>query len=155
MTHIPVSVGSDRSRSVRPSTFEPSRTLTRAVISSAWRRSRRSASGIPSLRLDHAADVARGVADLLDRVGDPQDAGHALGVVGVARGEHRDHAEPAQVVVHPLLEPLDLARELLLVEEDGRVREVDHELRGVLRLDQEVLDGPGLVIHAVAPPMMS
>ncbi len=34
----------------------------------------------------------------------------------------------------------DLPRELVLVEEDRRIGEVDHELRGVLQLDEQVFD---------------
>jgi hypothetical protein len=59
------------------------------------------------------------------------------------------------VVVHPSLEPVDLASELLVVEEDGGVGQVDHELGGVLRLDEEILDVPRLVIHAAALPILS
>ena len=47
ITHIPVSVGSESSRRVWPAAADPSRTRTRAVISSACRRSGRSTSGIP------------------------------------------------------------------------------------------------------------
>ena len=83
----------------------------------------------------------------LDRVRDPQDAGHAFGVLGAAGGEHRHDAEPPEVVVHALLEPVDLARQLLLVEEDGRVGQVDHELRRVLQLDEQLFDVLRLFIH--------
>ena len=98
-------------------------------------------------RRDHARDVGRGVADPFDRVGDPQHAGHALGVLGAARGEHRHDAEAPQVPVHPLFQAADLSGQLLLVEEHRRVRQVDHELGGVLQLDEELFDVPGFVIH--------
>ena len=144
---MPVSVGSDRSRRVRPLAGASSRTFTRAVISSAWRRSRPQVVGDAEPRGDDPRDVGGGVADLLDRAGDPQDPGHALGVLGAAGGEHRHDAQPAQVVVHARLEPVDLARELLLVEEDRRVGEVDHQLGGVLQLDEQLFDVLRLFIH--------
>ena len=53
----------------------------------------------------------------------------------------------AEMAVHPLLEPADLAGELLLVEEHGRVGQVHHELGRVLELDEEFLDVLRLVIH--------
>ena len=61
-------------------------------------------------------------------------------------------AETAEVLAHPLLEPLDLLCQLLLVEEDGRVRQIDHELRGVLQLDEEVFDVARLVVHHGSTP---
>ncbi len=51
-----------------------------------------------------------------------------------------------------LFEPLDLLRQLLLVEEDGRVGQVDHELRGVLQLDEEVFDVARLFVHHGSTP---
>jgi hypothetical protein len=56
------------------------------------------------------------------------------------------------MIAHPLLEPFDLLRELLFVEEDGRIRQVDHELRGVFQLDEEVLDVARLFIHHGSTP---
>ena len=47
ITHMPVSVGSERSRSVRPIAGASSRIFTRPETSSAWRRSGRRASGMP------------------------------------------------------------------------------------------------------------
>ncbi len=88
--------------------------------------------------------------DLLDRVGDPQHARHALGILGTARGEHGGRAEPSQIVGHARLESFHLASELVLVEEDRRVREVDHQLGGVLELDEEIFDVARLV-HQVTP----
>ena len=111
--------------------------------------------GDPEPSLDDPCDVGGGVPDLLDRARDPQDAGHRLRVLGAAGGEHRHLAQAAQVAGHPLLETLDLAGELVLVEEHRGVREVDHELGGVLRLDEQVLHALRLVIHSGAPPMMS
>jgi hypothetical protein len=100
-------------------------------------------------------DVGGRIADPLDGVGDPQHAGHALGVVGASGREHRGHAEPAEVHGHAVLQPSDLAGELLLVEEDGRVGQVDHELGRVFELDQELLDVPRFLIHAAALPILS
>ena len=49
-----------------------------------------------------------------------------------------------------LRESRHLASQLVLVEEDGRVREVDHQLGRVLELDEEVFDVLGFV-HQVTP----
>jgi hypothetical protein len=103
--------------------------------------------GDPEPRLDHPGDVGRRLAHLLDRIGDPQHARHSLGVLGAPRREHRDLPEAAQVRVHALVEAFDLPGELLVVEEHSRVREVDHQLGGVLQLDEQVLDALRLVIH--------
>jgi hypothetical protein len=99
------------------------------------------------LRLDDARDVRRSVADLVDRVGDPQDALDRLGVLRAAGGQDGERPEPPEVPAHALLELLDLAREVLLVEEDRGVGQVDQQLGGVLGLDEEFLDVPGLLIH--------
>ena len=54
------------------------------------------------------------------------------------------------------VEPHDLLGELLLVEEHGRVGQVDHQLRGVFQLDEQVFDGiRRSIIHVAALPMMS
>ncbi len=100
-------------------------------------------------RADHAADVGGGVADLVDRVRDPQDALDRLGVLGAPGREDRQRAQAPEVAAHALLEVLDLVGEVLLVEEQGGVCEVDEQLGGVLRLDKELLDVPGFVVsHA-------
>jgi hypothetical protein len=99
------------------------------------------------VRLDDAGDVGRRVADLVDRVRDPQDALDGLGVLGAPRGEDRERSQAPQVPAHALLELLDLVGEVLLVEEQRGVGQVDQELGGVLRLDQEFLDVPGFFIH--------
>jgi len=104
---------------------------------------------------DHASDVGGRVAHLLDGVGDPQDTGHPLGILGASGREHRDRPEPPQVQGRSLFEPADLLGQLLLVEEDGRVGEVDHQLGGVLELDEEILDGVRLVIIHGGLQMMS
>ena len=67
-------------------------------------------------------------------------AGHGLCVLGAPGGQHGHLAEPAEVLVHALLDLLDLLGQVLLVEEDGRVGQVDHELGRVLELDQQFLD---------------
>jgi hypothetical protein len=103
--------------------------------------------GDPQSRSDHTGDVGRGVPDPLDRVGDPEHAGHALGVLGAPRGEHRHDPQAPQVVVHARFQAVDLARQLVLVEEDRRVREVHHELRRVLQFDEELFDVLRLLIH--------
>jgi len=65
-----------------------------------------------------------------------------------------DLAEPPQVPVHAILQALDLAGQLLVLEEHGRVGEVDHQLGGILRLDEEVLDALRLVIHGRSPRIL-
>jgi len=102
-----------------------------------------------------ARDVGRRIADPFDRVRDPQDAGHPFGILGAPRGKHRHDPEAAEVAVHPLLEPADFAGQLLLVEEHGGVGQVDHELGGVLQLDEELFDGLGFVIHGAALPILT
>ena len=111
--------------------------------------------GHPETRLDHAGDVRGRVADLLDRARDPQDAGHPLGVFGAARGEHRHLTQAPEVAVHPFLEPFDLPGELVLVEEHRGVREVHHELGGVLGLDEQVLHALRLLIHGRRLPIVT
>ncbi len=111
--------------------------------------------GDPELRLDDVGDVGGGPADLLDRRGDLEHPLDRLGVLGAATGEHGHRAQAAVRVVHPVAEPLDLPRELLLVEEDRRVGQVDHQIGDVLRLDQEVLDRSRLLIHGFRPPIVT
>ena len=157
MTHMPVSVGSDSSRSVWPPASASSRTRTRAVISSAWRRSWRNASGMPrraaiTRATSDAAAPIRWIASAIHR-----HAGHPLRVLGAAGGEHRHRAESSQVPGRCAASSrIDLVGQLLLVEEDGGVGQVDHQLRGVLQLDEQVFDGiRRSVIHVAALPMMS
>ena len=40
-------------------------------------------------------------------------------------------------------------------EDLGRIGQVDHELGGVLQLDEELFDGLGFVIHAAALQMLT
>ena len=108
--------------------------------------------GDPEPGGDDARDVGGGIAHALDRMRDPQDPGHPFGVLGATGGEHGGDAKAAEVFAHPLLEPFDLLRQLLLVEEDGRVGQVDHELGRVFQLDQEVLDVPRLFVHHGSTP---
>ena len=108
MTHILVSVGSERSRSDRPITGAPAWTLTRRHLVGVAEVAPDRVD--PEPRLDHPGDVGRGLAHLLDRVGDPQHARHALRVLGAPRREHRDLPRPAKVRVHALVEAFDLPR---------------------------------------------
>ena len=101
---------------------------------------------MPEARRHDPRDVGGSVADLLDGVGDPQDARHALGVLGAARSQHRHDAQLPELGAHAVLETAHLARELLLVEEHRRVGEVHHELGLVLELDEEFLDVLRLVL---------
>jgi hypothetical protein len=153
ITHIPVSVGNE-SLGVWPAATEASRTRTRGHLVRVA-KVRPEHVGDPQAGGDHASDVGGGIADLLDRVGDPENAGHPLGILGTPGREHRDRPQPPQVQGRSLLEPADLLGELLLVEEDGRVREVDHQLGGVLQLDEQIFDGVRLVFIHGALPMMS
>ena len=100
--------------------------------------------------MSDAASPIRSIASAIHRT-----PGHALGILRAPRGEHRHDAEAAQVAVHPLLEAVDLAGQLLLVEEHRGVGQVDHELGGVLQLDEELFDGLGFVIHGAALPILT
>ena len=106
----------------------------------------------PEARGHDPRDVGGGIAHALDGMRDPQHRGHALRVFLTAGREHRRDPQSVEVPAHPLLEPLDLLRQLLLVEEDGRVGQVDHELRGVLQFDEEVFDVARLVVHHGSTP---
>ena len=97
--------------------------------------------------MSDAASPTRSIACAIQ-----QDSGHPFGVFGTAGGEHGHDPEAAEMAAHALLEPVDLLRELLLVEEDGRVGQVDHELGRVFQLDQEVLDVPRLLVHHGSTP---
>ena len=112
--------------------------------------------GDPEASGDHPRNVGRRGADPLDRVGDPQHAGHPFGILGTSGGEHRHRPQAPQQIARSAVETDHLVGDLVVVEEHGRVRQVDHELGGVLQLDEEVFDGMWrLVSHAAAPPMMS
>jgi hypothetical protein len=105
---------------------------------------------------DHTRDVGCRGADALDRIGDPQHARHPFGVFRAPCGEHRHRPQAPQQVAGAAVEPDHLVGDLVVVEEDGRVGEIHHQLRGVLQLDEQVFDGMWrLVTHAAALPMMS
>ena len=100
--------------------------------------------------MSDAASPIRSIASAIHRT-----PAMPFGILGAPRGKHRHDPEAAEVAVHPLLEPADLAGQLLLVEEHGRVGQVDHELGGVLQLDEELFDGLGFVIHGAALPILT
>ena len=96
---------------------------------------------------DDAADVDRGVAHAFDRGHDVQ---HARDLLRVALGPTREHAHLAHLVdelVESLLELPDFVGHALVRVEERRVAEVDHELGGVLRLREHVLQVAGFVVH--------
>ena len=92
-------------------------------------------------RDDDAGDVLGCVGDLFHRGRDLENAGHVLRVLRTARCEDRNPAKSAQVFDHPVLEATHLLGEVYVGEEDCRVGEIDHQLRGVLDLSKEPLDG--------------
>ena len=103
MTHIPVSVGKESSREGLSEAGASSRTRTRADLIGvmevgAQRVGDAEASG------DHPRNVGRRGADPLDRVGDPQHAGHPLGILGTSRGEHRHRPQAPQQIARSAVE---------------------------------------------------
>src|ERR671921_1831973 len=93
--------------------------------------------------LDHDLGyVDGGVADLLYILDDLEDPRHLFRVSGTSRGQDGQGAHVEDQVVEAFLQVGDLFREVLGVVEDRRVGEVDHKLRGVLRLDEHLLDVP-------------
>ena len=101
---------------------------------------------------DDAGDVDRGVAHALDRREHVQHARHLLGVARRAGREHADLAHLVHEVREPLLELVDLVGHRLVAEEEGGVRQVDHELGGVLGLREHGLEicGVGRLVPSVA-----
>src|SRR5215203_2634259 len=93
--------------------------------------------------LDHDLGyIDGGVADLLYVLDDLEDSRHLFGVRGASRGQDGQGAHVEDQVVEALLEVGYLFRKILGVVEDRRVGEVDHKLRGVLRLDEHLLHIP-------------
>src|SRR5918993_265318 len=93
--------------------------------------------------LDHDLGyVDGGVADLLYVLDDLEDPRHLFCVGGAPRGQDGQGAHIEDQVVETLLQVGHLFREVFGVVEDRRVGEVDHKLRGVLRLDEHLLHVP-------------
>src|SRR5215207_6837609 len=93
--------------------------------------------------LDHDLGyVDGGVADLFYVLDDLEDSRHLFRVRGAPRGQDGQGAHVEDQVVEALLEMGYLFREVLGVVENRRVGEVDHKLRGVLRLDEHLLHVP-------------
>src|SRR5215218_3438938 len=93
--------------------------------------------------LDHDLGyIDRGVADLLYVLDDLEDPRHLFRVRGAPRGQYDQRTHVEDQVVEALLEMGYLFREVLGVVEDRRVGEVDHKLRGILRLDEHLLHVP-------------
>src|SRR5215217_792839 len=93
--------------------------------------------------LDHDLGyIDGGVADLLYVLDDLEDSRHLFGVRGASRGQDGQGTHVEDQVVEALLEVGYLFRKILGVVEDRRVGEVDHKLRGVLRLDEHLLHIP-------------
>ena len=135
-THIPDSVGSERSRSDR---------RLRGVVAQlhAGRHLVGVAEVLPQgVGIPSRAATTRAMSEAASPIPSIASAIHRTPAIPSAssapRREHRGDPQEPEVVAHPLLEALDLLGELLLVEEHGRVREVHHQLGGVLQLDQEL-----------------
>src|SRR5918997_1569800 len=93
--------------------------------------------------LDHDLGyVDGGVADLLYVLYNLEDYRHLFRVGGTTRGQYGQGAHVEDQVVETLLQVGHLFREVFGVVEDRRVGEVDHELRGVLSLDEHLLHVP-------------
>src|SRR5918992_2959506 len=86
--------------------------------------------------------VDGGVADLLYVLDDLKDSRHLFRVGGTPRGQDGQGTHVEDQVVETLLQVGHLFREVFGVVEDRRVGEVDHELRGVLSLDEHLLHVP-------------
>ena len=92
---------------------------------------------------DDAGDVDGSIAHALDG---RQHVQHARHLFGVARRTGREHAHLAhrvREILESLLEVVDLVGHALVAEEQRGVREIDHELGGVFRLRQHVLEISG------------
>src|ERR687894_658930 len=86
--------------------------------------------------------VDGGVADLLYVLDDLKDSRHLFRVGGTPRGQDGQGTHVEDQVVETLLQVGHLFREVFGVVEDRRVGEVDHKLRGFLRLDEHLLHVP-------------
>jgi hypothetical protein len=83
---------------------------------------------------DDAGDVDRGVADPFDGRDHLEHRRHGVGLLGRPGSQDTDRPHVVDEVVEPLFEVLDLLRHLEVAEVHRCVAQVDHELRGVLRL---------------------
>ena len=95
---------------------------------------------------DDAGDVDGRVAHALDGREHVQHARHLLGVARRARREHAHLAHGVREVGQELLELVHLVGHARVAEEQRGVRQVDHELGGVLGLREHGLEIPGLVV---------
>ena len=95
---------------------------------------------------DDVRDVDARVAHALDRGEHVQHARHLLGVARRARGEDAHLAHRVREVLQPLFEGLDLVGHPRVAEEQGGIRQVDHELGGVFRLREHGLEIAGLIV---------
>src|SRR5215208_178431 len=102
--------------------------------------------------LDHDLGyIDGGVADLLYVLDDLEDPRHLFRVGGAPRGQDDQGAHVEDQVVEALFQVGYLFREVLGVVEDRCVGEVDHKLRGVLRLDEHLLHVPWSRLAHVLP----
>jgi hypothetical protein len=104
-------------------------------------------------RRNDVGDVLSRIGDLLNRRRDLEYARHVFRIFGASCREDRELAKISKVDEHPIFETSDLFGKIRVGKEDGRVREIDHELRRVLDLRQELLDGTStfsLVTHLIS-----
>ena len=91
-------------------------------------------------------DVDTGVAHALDRREHVQHARHLLGVAWRPGGEHADLTHRVREILQPLFEGFDLVGHPHVAEEQGGIRQVDHELGGVFRLREHGLEIARLIV---------
>ena len=89
-----------------------------------------------------ARDVDGRVRHAFDRRDDVEHARHLLGVARRAGRQHADLAHLVHEIAEPLFELVHLLGHVLVGEEERGIRQVDHELGGVLGLREHGLEVP-------------
>ena len=128
---------------MRPSRNEPGDTGTRAITSSVS-PSAMPSTGVHLLALSTSHTIClRGVADLLGRGAEVQQAAQRRRLDLLRRPAQHPHLEALAHLVEPVLEAAHLGRQALVVEQQRRVREPDRHLGHVLHLHEHVDRGRG------------
>ena len=98
---------------------------------------------------DDPGDVHGVIGHALDGGHHLEHRRHSLGLPGTAGGHHAHCSHVMDELAHLLLQLVDLFGHVRVAEVDRRVRQVDHQLGGVLRLGQHGPQVAGSLVHQI------
>src|SRR5439155_3425006 len=93
-----------------------------------------------------------GIGDLVDGRDDVEHRRHLLGVTTAAGGDEAQDTHVEHESIEPVFEASQLFGDVDGVVVEGGVRQVDHQLRGVLRLGEHLLEVLGGLVHQSGSP---